>query len=269
MAIRFEVLEKDIAGRLGRLQVGEKTVHTPALFPVVNPHLPLIPPAEMEAMGAGAIITNAYIFATSDRFRGPALDRGLHALLGFDGVIMTDSGAFQQSVYGDVEITNRETLEFHSMMYGMGREERRKKIAEVLALVELAEKAGVQVQNYSGGMKRRLLLARSLVNNPEILMLDEPTTGLDPHSRRAVWEKLNHLKFRNTTLILTTHYMEEAAQLCDRVALMHAGRILRQGRPMDFRAEPDGSGGGSFCPFCEGHEDKTPPKISALRQPGS
>jgi 7-cyano-7-deazaguanine tRNA-ribosyltransferase len=112
MAIRFEVLEKDIAGRLGRLHVGEKTVRTPALFPVVNPHLPLIPPREIEAMGAGAIITNAYIFATSDRFREQAMADGLHRVLGFHGVIMTDSGAFQQAVYGDVEITNRETLSF-------------------------------------------------------------------------------------------------------------------------------------------------------------
>jgi 7-cyano-7-deazaguanine tRNA-ribosyltransferase len=112
MAIRFEVLEKDIAGRLGRLQVGGKAVQTPALFPVVNPHLPLIPPREIGAMGAGAIITNAYIFATSERFREPALAEGLHRVLGFDGVIMTDSGAFQQSVYGDVDITNRETLSF-------------------------------------------------------------------------------------------------------------------------------------------------------------
>ncbi|HVP25452.1 MAG TPA: tRNA guanosine(15) transglycosylase TgtA, partial [Methanomicrobiales archaeon] len=112
MAVRFEVLEKDIAGRLGRLRVGGKTVQTPALFPVVNPHLPLIPPAEIGAMGAGAIITNADIVATSERFREPALADGLHRVLGFPGVIMTDSGAFQQSVYGDVEITNRETLGF-------------------------------------------------------------------------------------------------------------------------------------------------------------
>jgi 7-cyano-7-deazaguanine tRNA-ribosyltransferase len=112
MAIRFELLEKDIAGRLGRLRVGEKTVHTPALFPVVNPHLPLISPGEIRAMGAEAIITNAYIFARSERFREPAVEEGLHALLGFDGVVMTDSGAFQQSVYGDLAITNREILAF-------------------------------------------------------------------------------------------------------------------------------------------------------------
>ena len=112
MAIRFEILEKDIAGRLGRLRVGEKEVRTPALFPVVNPHLPLVPPSEIRGMGAEAIITNAYIFSKSERFREEALARGLHRVLGFDGVIMTDSGAFQQSVYGDVEFTNRETLEF-------------------------------------------------------------------------------------------------------------------------------------------------------------
>lgn len=112
MGIRFELLEKDIAGRLGRLRVGGKTVHTPALFPVVNPHLPLITPVEIQAMGAEAIITNAYIFSQSERFREEARVKGLHRVLGFEGVIMTDSGAFQQSVYRDVGITNREILEF-------------------------------------------------------------------------------------------------------------------------------------------------------------
>ncbi|MEK7316962.1 MAG: ABC transporter ATP-binding protein, partial [Candidatus Eisenbacteria bacterium] len=82
------------------------------------------------------------------------------------------------------------------------------------------------IKQLSGGMKRRLLLARALVNTPEILILDEPTTGLDPHSRHAVWDKLNYLKSKNTTLILTTHYMEEAERLCDRVAIMDRGKIL-------------------------------------------
>jgi lipooligosaccharide transport system ATP-binding protein len=84
----------------------------------------------------------------------------------------------------------------------------------------------VKIGDLSGGMKRRLLLARSLINNPELLILDEPTTGLDPHSRHAVWEKLNHLKSRGTTLILTTHYIEEAERICDRVAIMDSGRIV-------------------------------------------
>ena len=96
----------------------------------------------------------------------------------------------------------------------------------LLEFVELQDKANVKIEQLSGGMKHRLLLARALVNNPDLLILDEPTTGLDPHSRRAVWDKLNHLKFQNTTLLLTTHYMEEAEKLCDRVAIMDSGRIV-------------------------------------------
>jgi lipooligosaccharide transport system ATP-binding protein len=102
---------------------------------------------------------------------------------------------------------------------------------ELLEFVELREKAHVNVRSLSGGMKRRLLLARALINNPELLILDEPTTGLDPQSRRSVWEKLYHLKSNNTTLILTTHYMEEAERLCDRVAIMNSGKIIAVDTP--------------------------------------
>jgi 7-cyano-7-deazaguanine tRNA-ribosyltransferase len=112
MAIRFEVTAKDIAGRLGRLRVGDRIVKTPALLPVINPHLLLITPEEMQGMGVEALITNAYIINRSGRFRDRALAEGLHRALGFDGVIMTDSGSFQLSVYGEVEITNLETLRF-------------------------------------------------------------------------------------------------------------------------------------------------------------
>jgi len=97
---------------------------------------------------------------------------------------------------------------------------------ELLGFVELKEKANVKIDKLSGGMKRRLILARSLINNPELLILDEPTTGLDPHSRHSVWQKLGQLKTNGTTLILTTHYMEEAEILCDRVAIMDSGKIL-------------------------------------------
>ncbi|MDK2973897.1 MAG: 7-cyano-7-deazaguanine tRNA-ribosyltransferase [Methanofollis sp.] len=112
MGLSFEVLQKDIAGRIGRLRVGEKTVRTPALLPVVNPHLPIITPREMQEMGVEAIITNAYIFSKSADFRERALSEGLHSVLDFDGVIMTDSGSFQLMVYGEVEITNLQTIEF-------------------------------------------------------------------------------------------------------------------------------------------------------------
>ncbi|HZD43603.1 MAG TPA: tRNA-guanine transglycosylase, partial [Methanomicrobiales archaeon] len=112
MVIHFEVTEKDIAGRIGRLKVGEKTLATPALLPVVNPHLPLITPTEMAGMGVQALITNAYIFYRSEEFRNRTLESGLHEILDFDGIIMTDSGSYQLSVYGEVEVTNRETLTF-------------------------------------------------------------------------------------------------------------------------------------------------------------
>ena len=112
MGIAFESLTSDIAGRSGRLTVGGKTVKTPALLPVINPHLPLVTPRELQEMGVEALITNAYIFSQSRQFRERALSEGLHRVLDFDGIIMTDSGSFQLSVYGQVSITNIETLSF-------------------------------------------------------------------------------------------------------------------------------------------------------------
>ena len=112
---------------------------------------------------------------------------------------------------------------------------------KLLGFVELTDKDDVNIKELSGGMKRRLLLARSLLNTPEILVLDEPTTGLDPHSRRAVWDMLNQLKFRNTTLLLTTHYMEEAERLCDRVAIMDSGRIVTIDSPAHLSSEHGGN----------------------------
>lgn len=112
---------------------------------------------------------------------------------------------------------------------------------DLLSFVELTDKARVNIKTLSGGMKRRILLARALINNPELLVLDEPTTGLDPHSRHSVWEKLNHLKGNNTTLLITTHYMEEAEQLCDRVAIMDSGRIITIDSPSNLMAKYGGN----------------------------
>jgi 7-cyano-7-deazaguanine tRNA-ribosyltransferase len=112
MTITFEIIDKDIAARIGKITCGKKTITTPALLPVINPHIPLITPAEMQQMGIEAIITNAYIISKSSEFRERALKDGLHKMLGFDGVIMTDSGSFQLSVYGEVGISNAETLSF-------------------------------------------------------------------------------------------------------------------------------------------------------------
>src|SRR5512139_42248 len=112
MAIAFESLYSDIAGRCGKLTVGKKTIKTPALLPVINPHLQLVTPEEIQSMGVEAIITNAYIFSQIRQFRDRAIAEGLHRVLDFDGVIMTDSGSFQLSVYGQVSITNTETIAF-------------------------------------------------------------------------------------------------------------------------------------------------------------
>lgn len=112
---------------------------------------------------------------------------------------------------------------------------------ELLEFVELTEKAEAKIRDLSGGMKRRLLLARALINGPELLILDEPTIGLDPHSRHSVWGKMEQLKSKGTTLVLTTHYMEEAEKICDRVAIMDSGRIKAVDTPSNLMAEHHGT----------------------------
>jgi lipooligosaccharide transport system ATP-binding protein len=112
---------------------------------------------------------------------------------------------------------------------------------ELLDFVELKDKAQVNIKSLSGGMKRRLLLGRALLNNPELLIMDEPTVGLDPHSRRAVWENLAHLKERDTTIVLTTHYIEEAERICDRVAIMDSGKIIEADSPANLTARYGGN----------------------------
>ncbi|BBL78573.1 ABC transporter [Rubrobacter xylanophilus] len=113
----------------------------------------------------------------------------------------------------------------------------RRRAEELLAFVQLSERAGAKVEQLSGGMKRRLLIARALINDPELVVLDEPTTGLDPQARHLVWEKLRQLKAGGTTLVLTTHYMDEAAQLCDRLVIMDGGRIIAAGTPRELIEE--------------------------------
>lgn len=143
-------------------------------------------------------------------------------------------GIMSQEDNLDPDLTVMENLMMYSQYFDIEKKEGFQRARKLLAFAELRDKAGVKIDKLSGGMKRRLLLARSLVNNPEILLLDEPTTGLDPHSRRAVWEKLNQLKIQNTTLLLTTHYMEEAEKLCDRVAIMNAGKIVTIDSPTNL-----------------------------------
>jgi len=136
----------------------------------------------------------------------------------------------------DNKLTGKENLEFHAMMYGMNKEERGRRIREVLELVELSDKADVLVEKYSGGMKRRLEIARGLIHKPKVLFLDEPTLGLDAQTRRRIWEYIKKLNRENgVTIILTTHYMEEADYLCDRVAIIDYGKIIAMDSPKKLK----------------------------------
>jgi lipooligosaccharide transport system ATP-binding protein len=134
----------------------------------------------------------------------------------------------------DPELTVQENLTTYARYFGIPRRVARQRTAELLDFVQLAERAGSKVEPLSGGMKRRLTIARSLVNEPEMVLLDEPTTGLDPQARHLVWERLFRLKQQGVTLVLTTHYMDEAEQLCDRLVVMDGGKIVAEGSPREL-----------------------------------
>jgi lipooligosaccharide transport system ATP-binding protein len=134
----------------------------------------------------------------------------------------------------DNELTVRENMIIYGRYFGLSRKECKVRAARLLEFVQLSERADDRVEPLSGGMKRRLTIARSLVNDPEVLLLDEPTTGLDPQARHAVWDRLFRLKQQGVTLVLTTHYMDEAEQLCDRLVVMDRGKIAEEGSPLEL-----------------------------------
>ena len=131
----------------------------------------------------------------------------------------------------DMELTVRENIVIYGRYFGLSRKDLGPRADELLEFVELSERANEKVEPLSGGMKRRLTIARSLVNDPEVMLLDEPTTGLDPQARHVVWDRLYRLKRQGVTLLLTTHYMDEAEQLCDRLVVMDRGKIVAEGSP--------------------------------------
>ncbi|MFI7134844.1 ABC transporter ATP-binding protein [Nonomuraea sp. NPDC050153] len=131
----------------------------------------------------------------------------------------------------DLDLTVTENLTTYARYFGLSRGQAQAKAVELLEFAHLTEKASSKVEPLSGGMRRRLTIARALVNDPELVLLDEPTTGLDPQARHLLWERLFRLKQQGTTLVLTTHYMDEAEQLCDRLVVMDGGRIVAEGSP--------------------------------------
>ena len=164
------------------------------------------------------------------------LSGGTLRILGLDPAthgpqIRARLGVVPQQDTLDTELTVRENLLIYGRYFGLTRAECAKRADELLDFAQLTERAGDQVEHMSGGMKRRLTIARSLINEPDVLLLDEPTTGLDPQARHLLWDRLYRLKQRGVTLVLTTHYMDEAEQLCDRLVVMDKAKIVAEGSP--------------------------------------
>lgn len=166
--------------------------------------------------------------------------RGRASIAGFDvaaqpAEVRRQIGVTFQEVVLDQELTGRQILDFHGKLYGQPRAERQARIAELAALVELADVLDRHAASYSGGMKRRLELARGLMTRPAVLFLDEPTQGLDPQNRAGIWRYIRRLRDEEgLTLLLTTHYMEEAETLADRVGIVDHGRLIVEGKPADL-----------------------------------
>jgi len=180
---------------------------------------------------------------------------GTLRILGLDPVgdgpaIRARLGVVPQEDTLDMELTVGENLLIYGRYFGLRRDVIRERAAGLLDFVQLADRATARVESLSGGMKRRLTIARSLINEPEILLLDEPTTGLDPQARHALWDRLFRLKQAGVTLILTTHYMDEAEQLCDRLVVMDAGRVAAEGCPSCRHRRRSRSRCGSFATSC-------------------
>jgi lipooligosaccharide transport system ATP-binding protein len=180
--------------------------------------------------GAGKSSTMRMIGAVSPVSAGELRILGLDPAV--DGPkIRARLGVVPQEDNLDVELSVRQNLLTYARYFGIPRAVAKQRADELLDFVQLTERAGDRVDPLSGGMKRRLTIARALVNEPDVLLLDEPTTGLDPQARHVVWERLYRLKQRGVTLVLTTHYMDEAEQLCDRLVVMDKGRIVAEGSP--------------------------------------
>ncbi len=185
--------------------------------------------------GAGKSSTMRMIGAISP------VSSGTLRMLGMDPAthgsqIRAKLGVCPQEDSLDAELNVSENLFVYGRYFGLPRAPLRLKVAEMLEFVQLTDKAKSKVSELSGGMKRRLSIARSLINDPQLLLLDEPTTGLDPQARHLLWDGIYRLKQAGVTVVLTTHYMDEAEQLCDRLVVMDDGRIVAQGTPRDLIA---------------------------------
>jgi lipooligosaccharide transport system ATP-binding protein len=185
--------------------------------------------------GAGKSSTMRMIAAVSPPSAGELRILGLDPAT--DGpAIRARIGVCPQDDTLDNELNVAENLFIYGRYFGISRAEVAERVDELLEFVQLTEKARARVEDLSGGMKRRLTIARSLINRPDLLLLDEPTTGLDPQARHVLWDQLFRLKHSGVTLVITTHYMDEAEQLCDRLVVMDKGEIVAEGSPLQLIA---------------------------------
>jgi len=208
--VSFSVAEGEIFGLLGPNGAGKSTL--------IRMMTTLIPVTSGKAIVAGHDVTK-----DSDAVRRMI-------------------GVIPQALTSDQDLTVEENLSIYAKLYSVPRAQREKNITDVLEAVDLSKWRSAQTKTLSGGMRRRLEIARGLVHDPRIFFLDEPTTGLDPVSRIAVWEMLNNLKkSRNLTMLLTTHYMEEADRLCDRIAIVDHGNLVALGTPVELKQSVPGS----------------------------
>ncbi len=226
-AVRAEALVKRYDGREGTVEAVrgvDLEIHAGEIFGFLGPN------------GAGKSTTvrmlTTLLSITSGRAEVAGVDVGADP----DGVRRRIGVALQEAGL-DPRQTGRELLIMHGRLFGLGAGEAKARAEALLALVELEGAADRVVKGYSGGMQRRLDLAAALVHEPEVLFLDEPTTGLDPASRLTVWDELRRINGHGTTVFLTTQYLEEADQLCDRLAIIDGGVIVREGTPVRLKAD--------------------------------
>jgi len=190
--------------------------------------------------GAGKTTTLNMLSTLLRPTSGTAIVNGHDILKEPDAVRRSIGFVFQDPTL-DIELTGRENLDFHGRVYGLKRDVRQQRIEEMLEVVQLTDRADDFVKTYSGGMKRRLEIARGLLHYPKVLFLDEPTLGLDPQTRRAIWEHIQRLnQDENVTIILTTHYTEEADYLCDRIQIIDFGKIVALDTPDKLKARLEG-----------------------------
>ena len=203
--------------------------------------------------GAGKTTTMKMIYAAAVPTGGELRVAGLD-VRSAEREVKRRIGVVPQENNLDEDLKVKENLLVYGRYFDLPRKLVRRRAEELLGFVQLSAKAGARVEELSGGMKRRLLIARALINDPDLVVLDEPTTGLDPQARHLVWDKLRQLTGEGKTLVLTTHYMDEAAQLCDRLCIMEGGKIITEDAPgalisehvspvvLEFRATPEALG---------------------------